>query len=435
MKILLLGSGAREHALAEALLRDPLTSELIVAPGNPGIAKIARTTKLDLLDPVAIADFAEAHEMDLVVVAPLVSIVAGVVDEVASRGIPAFGPSSLAAAIEESKLYARDLLAAVDAPMPLGRACKNVAEVDEAMEMFGSPYVVKDVAIAAGKGVQVTESRRQALAYAESIFAKHDDGGRAVLVEEAIDGPEVCFSFLCDGHAVLPITTVRSYKRLNDYGEGPNTGGMGAYSPVDWIAPEEASHIQSRVAEPIVEECLRRGHPFTGLLTIECIASERGLRVIDLDIRFGDPETEVIVPRLGTSLASLLLATATGNLAPVELEWSSPAAVAVVVASEGYPKEVKRGVPIKKVPKAEEVPGARVYHGSTAYSSNRLVTRGGRPLTIVGLGGDFDEARDAAYAAVGKVKLDGGQVRTDVADGRDTERIKKIRKRIRKAEK
>lgn len=425
MKILVVGTGAREHALVRALSLDPAVTALHAAPGNPGIGALATLHAVDQLDGAAVAALATGLGVDLVVVGPEAPLVAGVADAVRAAGIPAFGPSAEAARLEGSKAFAKEVMAAAGVPTAEPRVATTVAEVEAALDAFGAPYVVKEDGLAAGKGVVVTDDRAAALAHGRACVEK--DGGR-VVVEEYLDGPEVSLFVLSDGSTVVPLVPAQDFKRALDGDAGPNTGGMGAYSPLPWAPDGLVDEVLDRVARPTVEEMARRGTPFVGVLYCGLALTSKGTRVVEFNARFGDPETQVVLPRLATPLAGVLLAAATGTLADLPpLEWRDEAAVTVVVASHGYPGTVRGGDPITGVDDAEALPGVHVLHAGTALRQNaagdddsqvdgaHLVSHGGRVLSVVGVGADLAAARAAAYAGVGQIELDGSHHRTDIA--------------------
>ncbi|NLI18087.1 MAG: phosphoribosylamine--glycine ligase, partial [Actinomycetales bacterium] len=329
MKILLLGSGGREHALARALARDPVTDELLVAPGNPGTATVATNLPLDIADPAAVAAAATARGVDLVVVGPEAPLVAGVADAVA--GIAVFGPSAEAARLEGSKAFAKEIMALAGVPTAMAHVCTTLGEVRAAMDDFGAPYVVKDDGLAAGKGVVVTSDPEVALAHAAACLDR--PGEPRVVVEEYLDGPEVSLFCVCDGTDVVPLAPAQDYKRALDGDAGPNTGGMGAYSPLPWVPDGLTADVVDRIARPVVREMAARGTPFVGILYCGLALTARGVRVVEFNVRFGDPETQVVLPRLRTPLAGLLLAAARGTLRDADVRWGTGAAVTVVVAA------------------------------------------------------------------------------------------------------
>lgn len=413
MKILVVGSGAREHALARSLAL--AGSDLVIAPGNPGTAACGENRAVDPNDPAAVAALAQEIDAELVVVGPEAPLVAGVADAVRAVGIPVFGPDAAAARLEGSKAFAKDVMAAAEVPTALAHVCTTQAEVAEALDAFGAPYVVKDDGLAAGKGVVVTEDREAALAHAAECLAKGGDA--AVVIEEFLDGPEVSLFCLSDGVDVLPLAPAQDFKRIFDGDAGPNTGGMGAYTPLDWAPDDLTEQVLERVARPTIAELARRGTPFVGLLYCGLALTSRGLRVIEFNARFGDPETQVVLARLATPLDRALHAAATGSLAELGgLRWTDDAAVTVVLATPGYPEQARTGGVITGVEDAEAVEGAWVLHAGTALDDDgRLVAAGGRVLSVVGTGATLAQARAVAYDAAGRIALEGGQVRTDIA--------------------
>ena len=411
MKILVVGSGAREHALVNALRGH----DLHAAPGNPGIAGAATVHPVDPLDGAAVARLAGDLAVDLVVIGPEAPLVAGVADAVRAAGIACFGPSREAAALEGSKAFAKDVMAAAGVPTAMAHVCTTVAEVDSALDSFGAPYVVKDDGLAAGKGVIVTSDRDEALRHAQACL---DRGAGSVLVEEYLDGPEVSLFCLCDGTTVVPLAPAQDFKRALDGDAGPNTGGMGAYSPLTWAPDDLVDEVVARVAEPTVAEMARREIPFVGVLYCGLALTSRSVRVVEFNVRFGDPETQVVLPRLATPLAEVLHSAATGRLdQSARLRWSPEAAVTVVVAAHGYPGKVRAGDEIDGVTDAEEVPGVHVLQAGTARSEDgALVSAGGRVLSVVGVGADVATARAAAYDGVERIELRGSHLRTDIAE-------------------
>jgi phosphoribosylamine---glycine ligase len=414
VKVLVIGSGAREHALVRALSLDPAVDAVLAAPGNAGIATVADCRPVDVADPAAIADLAVAVTADLVVVGPEVPLVAGAADAVRDRGIPCFGPSARAARLEGSKAFAKQVMAEAGVPTGMAHLCTTIDEVAEALAAFGAPHVVKDDQLAAGKGVVVTSSREDALAHAERCLRRPDG---AVVVEEFLEGPEVSLFCLTDGRTVVPLAPAQDFKRVGDDDEGPNTGGMGAYSPLPWAPPGLVDDVVSRVAQPVVDQLRRQGDEFSGLLYCGLALTPHGLRVIEFNARFGDPETQVVLARLATPLGSLLLAAATGRLEDVgPLRWRDEAAVTVVVAAAGYPGPVRTGDPIVGVGKAGELDGVHVLHAGTALGPDgTLVSAGGRVLSVVGTGRDLPAARRAAYEGVAVIELEGSHHRSDIA--------------------
>jgi len=406
--VVVIGSGAREHALVRALLADSSVTSVVCAPGNAGTAADARNASVDPGDPAAVAALAAELGAELVIVGPEAPLVAGVADAVRAAGIACFGPSGAAARLEGSKAFAKEVMAAAGVPTALAHVCETEAEAAAALDAFGPPYVVKDDGLAAGKGVVVTDDRALALAHAKSCAR--------VVIEEYLDGPEVSLFALCDGTTVVPLQPAQDFKRVGDGDTGPNTGGMGAYSPLPWAPPGLVDEVVRLVLQPTVDEMRRRETPFTGLLYAGLALTSRGLRVIEFNVRFGDPETQVVLARLRTPLGHLLRAAANGRLADLEpLKWHDGAAVTVVVAAEGYPAAPRTGDPVGGL---DEVPEpAYVVHAGTALDqAGRVVSSGGRVLSVTATGPDLAAARTAAYAGVRHIELPGAVVRTDIAE-------------------
>jgi phosphoribosylamine--glycine ligase len=417
VRILVLGSGAREHAIILALRSEEAGHEVFAAPGNAGIARDATIVPLDQNDPGAVTDFSNENDIDLVVIGPEAPLVAGVADALRERGIPVFGPGRAAAQLEGSKAFAKRIMDA--AGVPSGRAIRATtgSEVEAALDELGAPHVVKADGLAAGKGVIVTDDRAAALAHAASFLPSGP-----VLVEEFLSGPEVSLFFLSDGDTVLPLSPAQDYKRLRDGDAGPNTGGMGAYSPLPWLSDlfgdENAfvHHVTTEVAEPVIRRLDAEGTPFIGLLYAGLILTEHGIKVIEFNARFGDPETQVVLPRLVDPLSELLLAAASGTLEDQPRPaFADAVAVTVVLASEGYPDAPVTGRGITGLDAAAAVDGVHLAHAATASTPEGLVATGGRVLNVVGLGTTFAEARDRSYRALAEIGLDGAQYRTDIA--------------------
>jgi len=414
VKILVVGTGAREHALVRSLSLDPAVTELHAAPGNPGIGALATLHQVNPLDGPAVAELARTLGVDLVVVGPEAPLVAGVADHVAEAGIAVFGPSGQAARLEGSKAFAKEVMAAAGVPTAAPRVATTLDEVAAALDEFGPTYVVKDDGLAAGKGVVVTDDRAAALEHAHSCLEKVT-GGR-VVVEEFLDGPEVSLFVLSDGADVVPLVPAQDFKRVRDDDEGPNTGGMGAYSPLPWAPDDLVDEVLDSVARPTIAEMARRGTPFVGVLYVGLALTSKGLKVVEFNARFGDPETQVVLARLRTPLAGVLLAAATGGLGALPpLEWSDDAAVTVVVASHGYPEAPRSGDPITGVAEADELADVHVLHAGTSSAAGVLKSAGGRVLSVVGSGADLAAARAAAYAGVERITLPGSHHRSDIA--------------------
>ena len=417
MRILVLGSGAREHAIITALLAEHAGHVITAAPGNAGIAADVETVSLDPTNGALVAEYAIENDVELVVVGPEAPLVAGVADPGRTRGIPVFGPGKAAAQLEGSKAFAKRIMG--EAGVPTGRPvyAGTVDEAVGAIDELGAPYVVKADGLAAGKGVLVTDDRQAAIDHA-TYWLQHGH----VVVEEFLDGEEVSLFFLSDGHDVRALSPAQDYKRLADGDLGPNTGGMGAYSPLPWLAdrwPSEQAFVDEvteLVALPTVRRLEHEGTPFVGLLYCGLIVTEQGVRVIEFNARFGDPETQVVLPRLATPLSELLLAAATGQLGAVPAPvFRDDVAVTVVLASEGYPENPQTGRPITGIDDANARDGVSVAHAATGVLDDTLIATGGRVLSVVATGSDFAQARERAYAGLGDITLDGAQFRTDIA--------------------
>jgi phosphoribosylamine--glycine ligase len=408
VKTLVIGSGGREHALALALSRDPQVTEVHAAPGNPGIADVATLHDVDPMHGGAVAELAIEIGADLVVIGPEAPLVAGVADAVRDVGIACFGPSREAAQLEGSKAFAKQVMAAAEVPTALAHVCETPEQVEAALDGFGPPYVVKDDALAAGKGVVVTHDRQAAVDHAAACDR--------VVIEEFLDGPEVSLFAITDGETVLPLQPAQDFKRAYDGDEGPNTGGMGAYTPLDWVPDDLVAEVSRRVLVPTVQEMARRGTPFQGLLYAGLALTSRGVRVIEFNARFGDPETQSILALLRTPLSALLHGAATGTLDEVGLpHWDRASSVTVVVAAEGYPDAPRKGDAIEGIERANELKGVDVIHAGTALVDGQLVTAGGRILAVTAVGTDLLEARRRAYAGVDLIDIPGAHHRSDIA--------------------
>jgi len=403
MKILLVGSGGREHALALGLKADSACTELHVAPGNPGISEIATIHPLAITDNDAIAELARSLNVDLVVIGPEVPLVNGAADAVRAIGIPVFGPSKAAAQLEGSKDFAKGVMRDAGVPTAHSYTCENEAEIVAALQKLGAPYVVKDDGLAAGKGVVVTDDYDVALNHALSC--------KRVVIEEYLDGPEISLFGISDGRNILAMEPAQDFKRVSDNDLGANTGGMGAYSPLPWAPADIVEETYEKVLAPMIAEMAARGTPFVGLLYAGLALTKDGIRVIEFNARFGDPETQVLIPRLATPLATLLYKAATDNLDDVVLHWKDISAVTVVLASEGYPEAPVVGAELV-IPAHSD---ATIFHAGTSRSASQLLSSGGRVLTITGVGKKLADARDLAYQAINKITLKNSFFRSDIA--------------------
>lgn len=413
MQVLVIGSGAREHALALALGADPSVDGVYAAPGNAGIAAVAAVHPVDPTDAVAVAGLARRLGVDLVVVGPEASLAAGVADAVRAAGIACFGASAAAARLETSKEFAKEVMAAAGVATAAATVCRDAAGLRAALAAARPPYVAKDDGLAAGKGVLVTDDLRAATAHGEAVLAAGP--GAAVLVEDFLDGPEVSLFFLADGARVAALVPAQDHKRLGDGDTGPNTGGMGASAPLSWAPDDLVAEVTRTVAEPVVRELARRGTPFAGLLYAGLALSSAGIRVVEFNARFGDPETQVVLPLLDAPLGQLLLGAATGRLAEGPVAVRPGAALTVVLAAPGYPGAPVTGALISGLAAAGAVPGVTVVHaGTVSDGAGAVRTAGGRVLSVTAVAGDLDTARSAAYAAVRLVSFEGMQYRRDI---------------------
>jgi phosphoribosylamine---glycine ligase len=417
MKVLVVGSGGREHALAWRLARDPSVTELLAAPGNPGIAGVARCEAVSADDLDGLVALAEREDVDLVVVGPEVPLVAGLADRLSEHGRAVFGPSAAAARLEGSKAWAKGLCERNGIPAGGSRSARSMDQGIDALDEFGPPYVVKADGLAAGKGVVITEDRAEAVHAIERALVEDafGDAGSTVVVEEHLEGREVSAFALADGTRALPLAFAQDFKRIGDDDTGPNTGGMGAYTPVPFVDEVTARAIGTQVLERAVAGMAAEGVPYRGVLYAGLMLTADGPRVLEFNCRFGDPETQVILPLLGSEPAGLLRACAGGTLDGSEAELRPGACVTVVVASGGYPAAGATGFEISGLQAAGEVEGATVFHSGTAERQGRVVTAGGRVLSVSATGSSIAEARDRAYEAVGRVSFEGMQHRTDIA--------------------
>ncbi len=410
MRVLVIGSGGREHALSLALARDPEVTSLHAAPGNVGIARLAELHPVTATDPDDVTALAARLGADLVIIGPEAPLVAGVADALREKGIACFGPDAGAAMIEGSKSFAKDVMAAAGIPTAAAHSCVTADQAAAALAAFGPPYVVKDDGLAGGKGVLVTTDAAAARQHAE-------DCGK-VVIEEFLDGPELSLFALCDGAAAIPLLPAQDFKRARDGDRGPNTGGMGAYTPLPWLPDDLAGQVMDTVVEPAIGELRRRGTPYRGVLYAGLCLTASGIKVVEFNARFGDPEIQVVLDRLATPLAGLLYGAATGSLAAAPPpRWTPGAAVTVVIAAEGYPEKPVSGDVIEGLDDAERPGASYVLHAGTASGeTGSVVSAGGRVLDVVGTGPDLTGARAAAYRAAASIRMRGGWYRKDIAE-------------------
>lgn len=415
----MIGSGGREHAITAALLRDPSVQSIHVAPGNAGIAQLVPCVPIDVADGIAIADLAVELDVDLVVIGPEVPLMAGAANELANRGIPCFGPHKEAALIEGSKAFCKEVMAEANIPTAMARVCTTEDQVEDALDAFGAPYVVKDDGLAAGKGVVVTNDRAEAVAHARACLAS----GNSLVIEEFLDGPEVSIFGISDGATVVAMQPAQDFKRVGESDTGPNTGGMGAYSPLPWVPSDVVREVTERVLQPMATALHTRGTPFVGVLYAGLAMTSRGVRVIEFNARFGDPETQVVLDQLESPLGELLLAAATGRLSQFPpLRWRDGYSVTVVVAADGYPARPRTGDSITGIEQAESLGNVTVYHAGTQLQDSELLTSGGRVLSVTAHAESLMEARNRATDAAALITIAGSHFRGDIAqlaaDGR-----------------
>ncbi len=419
MRIAVVGSGGREHTLVEALAAHPDVERLFAVPGNAGTAARAQNVPgIAATDAAALAAFVEGERVDLTVIGPEAPLVAGVADQFLDRGLAVFGPAAAAARIEGSKAFAKDVMAAAGVPTARAAVFADPAEAVRALDGFGPPWVIKADGLAAGKGVTVTSDPAAARAAVEAALVgrAHGEAGARILLEEYLDGPEVSLFALSDGRTVVPLAPARDYKRVDDGDRGPNTGGMGAYSPLPDFPDSLVDEVRRTILEPTVAELAARGTRYQGLLYAGLALTSQGPKVVEFNCRFGDPEAQVVVPRLASDLAELLWATAEGVLAGQKVAWDPRACVTVVLSSGGYPGTYRRDLLIQGVEEAGAQPGVHVYHAATTRdAAGTLRTAGGRVLAVTALGDDLPEARARAYAAAELIRFDGVHYRRDIA--------------------
>jgi phosphoribosylamine---glycine ligase len=418
MRVLVVGSGAREHAIVARLVSEPSPAEVICAPGNPGIAPMARTAPVDVASTASLRALAERERVDLAIIGPELPLSIGVADEFATAGIRVFGPTAAAARLETSKAFAKAFMARHGVPTARFHTTRSLEEALNVVRAgeFGMPVVLKADGLAAGKGVVVAENLDEAEAALAAAMrdARFGEAGKTIVIEECLTGPEVSFFLVCDGARAVPIGTAQDHKRIFDDDRGPNTGGMGAFAPSPLFDAPLQARVMREVVDPVMTGMAAEGYPFRGFLYVGLMLTPDGPKVIEFNVRMGDPETQVVLPLLDEPLLPLLVAAAEGRLAQSTCRVRSDRMVGVVIASRGYPESSESGQPIEGVEAAEEVPGVAVYHAGTVMRDGRLVTAGGRVLTVTGRGSDFPEAIARAYTGVLRIRFDGMQFRHDI---------------------
>jgi phosphoribosylamine--glycine ligase len=416
MHILLIGSGGREHALAWKIAASPLLTKLWCAPGNAGIAREAECVALDIAKHADVIAFCKTNAVDLVVVGPETPLAAGIVDDLASAGITAFGPSRLAAQLEGSKGFTKDLCAEFGIPTGAYRRFSNAADATSYVQVKGAPIVVKADGLAAGKGVVVAKTLGEAEAAIAMMFTgTFGAAGAEVVIEEYLEGREISFFALCDGETALPLASAQDHKRVFDHDEGPNTGGMGAYSPTPFVTDVVHDQIMSRIIRPTVAGMKARGIPFRGVLYAGVMLTADGPKLFEYNVRFGDPECQVLMLRLMSDLVPAMLAACDGQLGNFDLRWYPDSAVTVVMAAKGYPGEVKKGTRIEGLDEAARIEGVEIFHAGTVAKDGAIHANGGRVLNVSALGGSVTEAQARAYRAVAKINWPDGFCRHDIA--------------------
>ncbi len=413
MKVLLIGSGGREHALAWKLAQSPLLTALYAAPGNPGIAEEATLVDLNTEDHGAVLAFCRNEAIDFVVVGPEAPLVAGLADTLRDGGIAVFGPSAAAAQLEGSKGFTKDICAKYNIPTGAYQRFTSAEPAKAYLREQGAPIVIKADGLAAGKGVTVAMTLDEALEAVDSCFSgTFGAAGAEVVVEAYLDGEEASFFCLCDGTSALTLASAQDHKRVGEGDTGPNTGGMGAYSPAPVMTPEMVERTMREIIEPTIAGMADSGHPFTGVLFAGLMITAKGPELIEYNVRFGDPECQVLMMRLKSDLLPLLYAAATGTLASITADWSDEAALTVVMASKGYPGTYEKNTPIVRLPQEDKA--TKVFHAGTALQDRQLVATGGRVLNVTATGCTVSAARDAAYAALDQVEWDNGFCRRDI---------------------
>lgn len=417
MQVLVIGGGGREHTLVWKLAQSKKVTKLYAAPGNPGMKELAECVDLDIADLDGLADWAEKHAIDLTVVGPEAPLVAGIVDVFKARGLTIFGPSAKAAEIEGSKIFSKELMEKYGVPTAFFKVCDNLADARAFVEEKGAPIVIKADGLAAGKGVVVAMTRDEALAALDEMMGAHKFGsaGNRVVIEEFMEGEEASLLAFTDGKTIVPMLAAQDHKRVNDGDQGPNTGGMGAYCPAPVMTDALKEKTVKEVLRPIVDALAKEGRPYSGCLYAGLMIKGDSVKVVEFNARFGDPETQVVLPLLKSDLAEIMVACANGTLTPDLVEWSDKAAVCVVMASGGYPASYKKGIPITGLKAANAMDDVVVFHAGTREEDGKILTNGGRVLGVTAVADDIPSAQQKAYDAVDKIHFDGAHYRQDIA--------------------
>ncbi|WP_337553505.1 phosphoribosylamine--glycine ligase, partial [Acidaminococcus fermentans] len=417
MQVLVIGGGGREHTLVWKLAQSKKVTKLYAAPGNPGMKDLAECVDLDIADLDGLADWAEKHAIDLTVVGPEAPLVAGIVDVFKARGLTIFGPSAKAAEIEGSKIFSKELMEKYGVPTAFFKVCDNLADARAFVEEKGAPIVIKADGLAAGKGVVVAMTRDEALAALDEMMGAHKFGsaGNRVVIEEFMEGEEASLLAFTDGKTIVPMLAAQDHKRVNDGDQGPNTGGMGAYCPAPVMTDALKEKTVKEVLRPIVDALAKEGRPYSGCLYAGLMIKGDSVKVVEFNARFGDPETQVVLPLLKSDLAEIMVACANGTLTPDLVEWSDKAAVCVVMASGGYPASYKKGIPITGLKAANAMDDVVVFHAGTREEDGKILTNGGRVLGVTAVADDIPSAQQKAYDAVDKIHFDGAHYRQDIA--------------------
>ena len=417
MQVLVIGGGGREHTLVWKLAQSKKVTKIYAAPGNPGMKELAECVDLDIADLDGLADWAEKHAIDLTVVGPEAPLVAGIVDVFKARGLTIFGPSAKAAEIEGSKIFSKELMEKYGVPTAFFKVCDNLADARAFVEEKGAPIVIKADGLAAGKGVVVAMTRDEALAALDEMMGAHKFGsaGNRVVIEEFMEGEEASLLAFTDGKTIVPMLAAQDHKRVNDGDQGPNTGGMGAYCPAPVMTDALKEKTVKEVLRPIVDALAKEGRPYSGCLYAGLMIKGDSVKVVEFNARFGDPETQVVLPLLKSDLAEIMVACANGTLPPDLVEWSDKAAVCVVMASGGYPASYKKGIPITGLKAANAMDDVVVFHAGTREEDGKILTNGGRVLGVTAVADDIPSAQQKAYDAVDKIHFDGAHYRQDIA--------------------